>query len=277
MQCLLASYPRSGNTWMRALLTACAQPDAPLVLDDLLGHNVLLSQAALASELGEDPTELTIDQLDEARSALLRRHNTRAAGSEPEFVKTHAVNRTLPSGHRFADAHSGHAVYLVRHPFDVAVSYAAFVDTGIDEMIELMLRSSALIDRPAEARPARLPELLSSWAAHVDSWTVEPPIPTTLVRYEDLMADPLQQLRRVVDAVGIDCDDGVLARAIDQCSFARLRHLETVQGIAFKPSSADWFFRAGVVGEGGRVPPRARARFLREAGKVMARLGYGEI
>ena len=83
-----------------------------------------------------------------------------------------------------------------------------------------------MLDRPGTTRPARLPEFVGSWSAHVDSWTVDPPLPTTIVRYEDVLTDPVGQLRLVVDAVGLDCGDEVVREAVGLCSFTVLRRRE---------------------------------------------------
>ena len=271
--CLLASYPRSGNTWLRALLTSCVYPDRPLVLDELIGPNVLVDAQLLARELGSDPHELTVDQLDETRSSWLRLQNAHHNAPERRFIKTHIVNRALPSGRRFADAECGQAIYIVRHPLDVAVSWAQFAAVAIDEVVTHMASTTAMIARPTGERPARLPELISGWSTHVDSWTASPALPTTIVRFEDLLTDPIGQLRCITDAIGIEHDDALLAHAVDACSFPQLQRLEQMQGFELSPPRGR-FFRVGTSGQAARVPPKARAGVHQSAGPTLARYGY---
>jgi aryl sulfotransferase len=268
--CVLASYPKSGNTWLRALLTACLRPDEPLVLDELAGEG-LLSPQAMTSWLGCDVFDLSLDQLDEARSALLRRRAAETTATD--LVKVHGANRLLPSGRRFGDVPRACVIYVVRDPLDVAVSYARFMDMEIEAIAALMGDAGTMTSRPGAERPEALPELISSWSEHVAGWVGAATVPTTVLRYEDLLADPGAQLRRVVDAVGLPCGDGVLAHALEACSFEGLRRLEVAQGFSLTPPGGR-FFRSGRSGEGTTVPAKARQALLEQAGDVMRRMGY---
>jgi hypothetical protein len=244
-----------------------------LVLNELVGRSVLIDPARLSAELGGDPRDLTADQLDEARASWMRVRNA-AEEPLPPFLKTHSINRVLPSGRSLADSQCGQAVYITRHPLDVAVSYASFTGVEIKEMISRMLRPTATVDRPDAAWPARLPEYLATWSAHVDSWTLAPRLPTTVVRYEDLLADPAGQLLRIIDAVGVQCADGDVEHAVEVCAFPKLQELERDQGFELTPPTAERFFRAGTTGQGREVPTDASERLLDEARGTLVRLGY---
>lgn len=275
-QCLIASYPKSGNTWMRALLTSLLQPDRPLVLDDLLGHTNLVDSSWASEEFGVDVTELGVERLDEMRATLLRdRHDELRAAGELEFVKLHGANRALESGRRLADASAGRAIVLVRHPFDIVASYAEFVRSDPDMIIDAMTRPDAQIDRTGRSRPHRLPETQQSWALHAASWCIDPPLPTAVVRYEDLLERPVVELGRVAEFLGFDPESAELDSAVAACRFERLQQTERRQGIAWKPHADVAFFRAGTAGNGSEVLTQSqRDRLVVSAGVMMQRLGY---
>lgn len=56
----LASYPKSGNTWLRALLTAYLAPDQPLDLAALTGAPVQLDRQALDDACGIASAETSL-------------------------------------------------------------------------------------------------------------------------------------------------------------------------------------------------------------------------
>lgn len=270
--CLLASYPKSGNTWVRALLTAL-RGTGHVDLNDLEGTNRLANATLVEAEVAVDPTELTLDELDEVRAELYRRSHR--PGSPYTFHKTHAVNRTLPSGRRLVDERCGRAIYVIRHPFDVAVSYSHFIAVDLDEIVTQMLNVHAVLDRPSSRRSNVLPECLSSWTEHVASWCVEPALPTLVVRYEDLLADTAQQLARIARFLGLDATDAAIAGAVESSRFDRLQQAEAETGFAMKPATAERFFRSGVRGEGGRTLSRDnRARLVAAFHQMMDRYGF---
>jgi len=134
------------------------------------------------------------------------------------------------------------AVYIIRDPRDVAISAADHFGKTLDEMIEMMADPLAL----AVAMPGTIVhELQSSWSNHVESWTKwnHPGIFTA--RYEDLLADPLDQFGRVAHHFGITTDKARIQKAVEFSSFGQLQKLEVEQGFAERSIHSEKFFRSG--------------------------------
>lgn len=60
-------------------------------------------------------------------------------------------------------------------------------------------------------------------------WTVRDQPNVTLVHYADLLADPVAEIRRVADRVGIEADDATVAAVAEQTSFSTMRDRELRQ------------------------------------------------
>jgi len=274
-QVFLASYPKSGNTWLRAMLTVYLDPDRPLSLDALVGRNTDERLDALDDALGVDPVLLGPGELARARTD--RYCSLHDPAGPVRFVKTHLANRD-DEGRPVIHAGCGRAVYLVRHPFDVAISYARYVALDVAEICRLMVAEATVAGRPDTARPRSLPTPLGSWAGHVRSWTDDPAMPLLVVRYEDMLADTAATFAGMLRFVGIEPDFERVARAVRHSSLEELQRQERASGFRerAKKSTAE-FFRKGEAGGWRHVLTAEQAQRIVDAhGDVMRRFGYLE-
>ena len=174
-----------------------------------------------------------------------------------------------------ADATAG-AVYLVRNPLDVAVSYAHHRNEPLDRTIEHMNSAGAVMNRQSTRIDPALPQPLLAWSGHVTSWLRAVLwLPLHVVRYEDMVADPAAAFGGVVRFGGLERDAARLTHAVEQAAFARLRAQEARLGFDEKQPTAPSFFRAGAVGSWRSALGRRQVRRLVDAhGPVMERFGY---
>ena len=267
----LASYPKSGNTWLRAVLTNYLRDsNSPASIDELIGGWPF---ALFDETVGLPSSDLTVREIRRLRPVF---HELLAAElPHPHFVKVHDACVHTEAGPLFPRAATAGAVYLVRNPLDVAVSYAHHQQWSIDRTVARMNGSE-----PKPARHSTLPhllfaEMILSWSANVSSW-LESELPVHIVRYEDMLTNPTAAFGAVVRFVGLEWDDRRLAGAVDQARFERLQAQEEEQsGFLEKQPTAPSFFRAGTAG-GWRTALRPRqVRALVDANApLMERFGY---
>lgn len=239
----LASYQKSGNTWMRVFLANYFAPK---------GRN------------------LTINQLDQFTTGDLRRDFfDRAAGGRfngqtvEESIQIRPVVQSLIArskpGHHFVKTHSqvatigdtplinpevtAAAIYIMRNPFDVVPSFARHSGRTIDEMIDAMVDPKAVF-RSADG----IYEIIGRWDEHIESWITAPGLPNIAVRYEDMIADTRTQMTRVLEFLRIPIQQGQLKRAIRASSFSELRRQERQQGFSERPDQMEAFFVTGTKG-----------------------------
>lgn len=268
----LASYPKSGNTWMRAFLAnLILDAEAPLPLKRI--GEICPSEPA---EIWFKPfTEGPVAELAASEVAALRRQAQERAVSLNKNVipmKTHSYFGEDHGNPIFSMQATLGAIYIIRDPRDVALSGADHFGKSLDEMIEWMANPTAL----AMAMPGTIVhELQSSWSNHVESWTRwnHPGIYT--VRYEDLLADPLDQFGRVARHFGISADKERVRKAVEFSSFKQLQKMEADQGFIERSLHSERFFRAGRSG-GWRDKLTADQvkRLEEDHAKQMKRFGY---
>lgn len=270
----LASYPKSGSTWVRALLTACMYPNEPLDLSALVGAPVVFDRSLLDDHAAIDSANLSLRALLPYQSAFHRAFAAEADG--PAFVKTHSAYRRADDGTAlFPKEASAGAILIVRNPLDIVASYAHHEGKTADAIIDRMADEGARQDEWPDKAGKAVPQLLGSWSANVISWLDQDEIPTLLVRYEDLLSEPAKQLDRITSFTALPIDREHAAAAIEACSFDRLRAAEHRGGFAEKPRAGKTFFRKGLTGGSTRELDELQStRVLTDHRQAMLRLGY---
>ena len=286
----LASYPKSGNTWVRLLIGGLALAEGePFELNTALQRDGNANMRAILDHLSLIETDLlTHDEVDELRPdvyadmarnpAALDDLRDEAGPRFPiRFVKTHdayAINRSgrpLLGGAEAASA----AVVVVRDPRDIAPSLASHLGESIDAAIRRMGDDRDVINLNPDWRRRRVPQRLLDWSGNVASWLDQRDLPVHLVRYEDLKRDAVAALHSTLAAVGLPVTRQDVARSASLCAFDRLQAQEREGGFDEAPSSGALFFRRGEAGGWRHELTADQVRRIEAAhGPMMQRLGY---
>lgn len=269
----LASYPKSGNTWLRAVLTnLLSGADGPASINALAGAPVASSRALFDEVLGVSSSDLTPEEILRLRP---RFHERLAAEMpRPTFVKVHEAALHTAAGPLFPASATAGVIYLVRNPLDVAVSYAHHQQWPLDRAVAELNRPAAALSMRSEGIDPLLPQPLLTWSGHVSSW-MDAGLPIRAARYEDLIADPAAAFEGLIRFAGLDADGARLAAAIENARFSALRAQEAEGGFHERQPTAPSFFRCGRVGSWRETLSPDQVRALLEAhGPVMERFGY---
>ena len=266
----LASYPKSGNTWIRAFLhNYIANAQTPHSINNLV--DVSVAECAMA--FFGTPGEILSPQETQALRPQVHRQLTRLH-DDLVFVKTHNANLDVHGIPLCTPQVTAGAIYVIRDPRDVALSYAAFTGKSLDEIIAFMANEGA-----ANASDGtQVFELLSSWSRHAVSWVATPR--RLLVRYEDLLTDPARGFARIVrflGEAGVQPDPERLQRAIAFSSFKTLARQEDQEGYRAGSQTGEKFFRAGKAGQWRNALSTAQADAIWAAHHdIMEKFGYKE-
>jgi hypothetical protein len=270
----LASYPKSGNTWVRIFLSNLAAimagEDQKLGLDVIarFSHSADF-QIYFEEILGFKPVARHRDEIAAARNAVQQKIADTYEGLI--CLKTH--NALINDrGHAvFNFAVTSGAVYIVRNPLDVAVSLAHHGGYGVDTAIDTM----AAEDTETPVGDVLVHEVWSSWSRHVASWTRKPHPAIRVMRYEDMLADPQASFAGLAQHLRLDATPAQIALAIERSSFENLQGEEAQSGFAERPEQAERFFREGRTGQWREaLTPQQIERVAAVHREQMARFGY---
>lgn len=267
----LASYPKSGNTWTRHFLHSLIRsPDQPQDINAMVRLTVADSTNNWYRDQLQKPVEDCSDEeIAAVRPAAVK--NIAAGADGLVFVKTHnAMVKHLGTPMIEPSVTAG-AVYIVRNPLDVAVSYAHFFGTTIDRAIERMNHEGTV----AAKTEGQVYQYYGSWREHVHSWTRREVRQLHVMRYEDMLDKPFETFGRLAEFLRIAPTRERLEAAIAASSFDRLKEQEEATGFAEKPETSERFFRAGRAGQWrDRLTPEQVKAIVEPNREQMARFGY---
>ena len=255
----IASYPKSGNTWLRFLI-------ANLIYGDV-------DSAATLQRLVPDIHELDTRALQ--------------VPATPVLMKTHFLySAQLPLA-----ALTAGAIYILRDPADVMMSNYHYrqrsLAGGKDDEPDFELYVDSFVAALGDPRWRQLG--MGSWVDNVRSWLgVRHPFPVLRIRYEDLLTDGHKVAELLCRSRGLAADAGRVARAVAEASFQSMRRIEEADisaqriGIFYKPylqASIDAglrFMRSGRSGEAARRMSFSQwQKFNNAFGSLRQEFGYG--
>jgi len=240
----LASYPKSGNTWLRAFLAnLIANKSTPMPLAELPNYGRLEADPELYSQIaGKPSTEMDFDAL----CALRPQVHAAIAAAAPRtvFVKTHSMAGVHDGVPLLTPQVSAGAICVVRNPLDVAISMAHHFAIDLDAAIDYLGDERAA----SENTHLFVSEFLGSWSAHVKSWADMEGPRILVLRYEDLIEKPAKAFGKVAKLIGVD-DRARVERAVAHASFASLAGMERRDGFVEVPIKGQRFFRAGRINQ----------------------------
>lgn len=271
----LASYPKSGNTWFRAFMTA-------LFGEGEIEINHLKTDAIFSSrEIFEQMCDVDSAELYEDEIRLMQPIAIKALAEEQPrtfIMKVHDAYSYNSEGEPIIPTEATHcAIYLIRNPLDVVGSFANHNAGTIDDAIALMNYEQGTLAgfRPRKSLNNQIAQLMYSWSGHVNSWTTKPDFPVHVIRYEDMNADPFNTFKKAIQDIGWNYTDEQIARAVEATSFEKLSSQEKEKGFQEKNARSAVFFRSGKSGNWKNELTEEQAKLIIDAHReVMAKYDY---
>lgn len=253
----LASYPKSGNTWLRFLLYSA-----------IFG-----------------PPEQSLD-IARKFPDIHRPLPTDVASDERIIAKTH---------YAFSDKHpkageTERAVLITRHPRDVLFSALNYRRLSGMTTAQMSDDQYARLFIGHRGDPQFKANGFGTWEEHIGSWQSQDRFPVHTVRYEQLKQEPETHLRAVLEFLSIDTTDEAIAKAVRASSFDSMRAMEIREkhagtkdpraktlfvGDAQSRKSGTYFMNKGESGRSlSTISPDLEAAFNKAFDAPMKRLGY---
>lgn len=267
----LASYPKSGNTWLRAFLTNyLLAGDKPLTFQEM--RQITTSEPLakwFAPRLNAYKGTAELRAIAKLRASV--QQDIANSCAETILVKTHnsvgnafgypQINMKVTAG----------ALYVVRNPLDVVISFSDHYGHSIDASIEAMATDSTV----SRMNPGRVFEWWAAWSTHVENWTKKSDPSLLVMRFEDMLADPRATFEKVVKILNLELDETKLTKAIEFSSFDVLKKMEQDIGFDEKSPNSEAFFRQGTKDQWREVLNRDQVRaIIGRHRSQMKRFGY---
>ena len=267
----IASYPKSGNTWLRIFLANYlfgGKEPLPINSVGKLGY------ADGDAQHYDRANEAPYDRSDPRQTVALRDkflRNISATGPKVALIKTHNYNNKIDDTALIPAPLTRGALYVVRHPGDVAVSFASHYGLSIDDAIERIREPQAVV---GGSKTTAL-QFTSDWSTHVNSWAGAKKHNVHVVRYEDMYSTPQETFGTALKHLGVAVDAQKIEYAIKHASFDELRKQENTDGFSENTTHQPHFFRKGKAGGWRDTLSESQISNLRKThGKAMRTFGY---
>lgn len=270
----LASYPKSGNTWMRTFLWAL-QNKGPVNLNRLSTGGIFSSKHIIEHSLDVNPDWLHPSEIDTFQRLAFKHHFTESKSQR--ILKIHDAYTVsewdgLP---RIPLSPDHLVVYIVRNPIDVVPSFANHSSTNFDRIIDKSLNNPKGGLSLKSGWGNQFAQPMGTWSMHVESWLEQKVAPVHLVRYEDMKSDPFATFKGVVSAMELTYTDDEIQHAIERTRFETIKKLEEKQGFREKANPDSSFFFHGRVGRGKEVLNSGQIdKVVKMHSQTMKKLGY---
>jgi hypothetical protein len=263
----IASYPKSGNTWIRAFLAAYMN-NGKLDINQLgvIPGDV---QTYFYQAVAPRPLpQMSQFELMCLRSAALLHQITATYKRKPFLIKTHHANVTINGFYAIPPDLTDQAIYLIRDPRDVALSYVHHFGTDLDTAIHRMSLDENIISGAVK-------EPITSWSTHVQSWIGNKPYPLCIAHYEGLLTEPEKMFSSILGFLDIEVDERRLLRSIKASSFQSLRRQETSKGFKEASNKTERFFRVGRLEQWKQEMTKSQiAEIEKHHGETIEHCGY---
>ena len=203
----LASYPKSGNTWVRTIINQIIFNDVNSkneVFDklsrikrypsktDIIGLPQILNHNGFTKEQKEEVINFTVKSWANSQKKINENNKT-------NILKTHNILCKLNidgKDYSFADLRNTIGViHVVRDPRNIVTSVKNHFSLNNEEESVEMLSDKYNWTGFANNE---VPQLLSSWENHYNSWKSFPKN-YLLIKYEDLILDPKKEILKIVN------------------------------------------------------------------------------
>lgn len=255
----IASYPKSGNTYIRLLLSAYFYTADGIISSFAPIDNIFkISRYEFFKNVSDVPSiddflnepKLISQYWEEAQKAISKKINNNL------FIKTHDCMSVISNNKFTSEKYTKSFIYVVRDPRSVAVSYSHHTGYDIDKTINYLTSKNYIINYTKEEKT--VPELVSSWNIHYNSWkSFLKKGNGIIIKYEDLVNNPVDEFTKILvflkNIIQFEIKEAKIIKSVESTQLNNLKILEKKLGFKEKPINSKSFFRKGIFNEWKKV------------------------
>ena len=221
----IASYPKSGNTWLRSIIGSLLYSNDGIFNFQLIKN---IKQFPSRSTL-KDFTQNFNDINELSKYWILAQEKINLA-NEIKFFKTHNLNCAINNNPFTNKLNTLGTIYVVRDPRNLINSISNHYNKNNDEEAKNFLISQKILSQQArDLKDNDIATLLGSWSDHYNFWTKKNSN-LLLIKYEDLILDIEKELNRIIlyltKFMKINVNSEKIKNIIDSTSFYQLQKME---------------------------------------------------
>ena len=231
----IASYPKSGNTWLRILLSCYYYTKDGVYDENSLNNIQQFPQKKYFKQFNYNQ-----NIVGDTTKYWLKAQEKINEDKKLRFFKTHNVFGLVNNSHFTNKENSIGCIYIVRDPRNVFTSIKNFYEMDNDQALKWMINQNQYIFDIHNFDKAGYSDFqfISSWDNNYKSWKLQKKIPTKIIRYEDLLNQTFTVFKEVIEFINksINSTEQInkskIKNAVNSTLFSKLQSKEKNEGFS---------------------------------------------
>lgn len=189
----LASYPKSGNTWMRSIVSALLYSRDGDFNFNLLRNIDQFPEKKYFKDFIKD-----FSNFNEIKKNWILTQDKINLDGKIKLLKTHQGNYKVENDNFTNKENTLATIYIVRDPRNLVKSISNHYTLSLSEALKFLITPKMIGNNKSwDDDPAGLLNFLGKWNDHYNSWTKNNEN-LLIIKYEDLIESPRTQLSRII-------------------------------------------------------------------------------
>ena len=222
----LASYPKSGNTWVRSIIAALMYTQDGVFNFSLLDKIRQFPSNIFFKDLSNNLSNINeIAKHWEAAQDLINLDN------QIKFLKTHHLKCKINEHNFTNNKNTLGTIYVVRDPRNLVNSISNHYSKSLEEAKEFMFTPRYLFGfkKDGNLKKDGVKTILGTWNEHFNFWRANNKN-FLLIKYEDLIKDTNLELSKIITFlkkfINIQINENKIKNILDSTNFEHLKKLE---------------------------------------------------
>ena len=240
-----ASYPKSGNTWVRAIITSLLYSEDGIFNFAMLRKVSLFPKRFHFKNFTDD-----YSNLKKISQYWINAQEKINSDGKLTIFKTHNGNYNF-LGKDFTNKNNTIGViYVVRDPRNIISSIANHYKLNLEQCVNFLLDEKRFLfnqNDPNDLTEENIITLLGSWKSHYNSWKIASN--SLIIRYEDLLLNTKLQINNLSlflkKFTEFEVNDKKIQNILKTTSFEKLKNMEEKEGFEEASNPNIKFFNLG--------------------------------
>jgi len=220
----LASYPKSGNTWIRSIICSMLYSQ-----DGLFDFNLLEKIKQFPSKKSFKDFTSDFQNINELKKFWIIAQEKINLDQKIKFCKTHHINCKIDNFSFTNKSNTLATIYIVRDPRNLVTSISNHFSKSLEESKKFLFTNKVIGTKDVSLNNNEILTPLGSWSDHYNYWTNKNEN-LLVIRYEDLIYDINKEFNKLknflANYISLEINDEKKKNIIESTSFTHLQNME---------------------------------------------------